>query len=197
MKVTSYPNLTRYNHASAQYRTASYPSLRNYQAMRSNHNIMTNLNHVVYLRTTLNPSATKTGTVNTGIRTDLNVVVNLDNPYLRYLLVTLRTRIITKSVTPQDNTGVQYNAIPDKTTLANNDMRIKQALAAHDHVLAQYNASKQDSPAANLDAIANHDILTNVNPFAYLSRRGNQCRLGDPRTICHWRRREQAHNVAK
>ena len=97
-EMACHPNLARQDDPVAKMGAAGNAALRDKNARTPHLDIVADLDQVVNLRAGLNPGAAETRTVNGGVGAHLDVVVKLDNPDLRNLLVAGGGGLVAKPV---------------------------------------------------------------------------------------------------
>src|SRR5215216_7508783 len=104
--------------------TAGNSGLRCDDSILADHDVVRNLHEIVDLDALLNPRAAKPRTINSCVRADLDVVVDLDDAELLNFLVTAIDHFETKAVSPDHSAAVNDYARTNPASLANCYMRI-------------------------------------------------------------------------
>ena len=120
--------------------------------MPPHRHIVGNLNEIINFCTFANPGAPKTGTINRGIGSYLDIVVHLDNPNLGNFDVPPVFVFETKTVAPKDNSRVQNDAIPNHTPLPHNDARVQKTVGPQRGTMPEVAVRSNDTPLSHPDA---------------------------------------------
>src|SRR5215813_8363300 len=131
------------------------------------------MHHVIQLRATTNPSLTKCGAIDTGIRSQLDIIFNYDRANLRKLVVTHVVTNIAKAISADTDSCMQNHLIADTDAIVENDVRVQHAIGAHRYIRAQHDTGLKTRSWTN-DRILAHDYVgTKVRSIRDACRRGN------------------------
>lgn len=147
--------------------------------LRGNHHalsdvaVVSHMDHVVELRSFTNSRTTERATIDSRVRTQLDVVFDNDCANLRKLVVTHVAANITKAVGANDNSRVQNDSVADCHAVFNENIRMDNAVRADADVIADFSSS------SNLRSITNRRILANANERADKDVAADLCLCGD------------------
>src|SRR6202035_1012542 len=106
LDVTGDPNLTAHQDTLANAGAARDSGLRRNDGVLSNDDVVGNLNEIVDLDPFLNPSASKSGPIDRGVRTNLDIIIDLNDPKLRHFFVTAVRRFKAETIGSDDRAAV-------------------------------------------------------------------------------------------
>ena len=90
--------------------------------------VVADLNQVVDFGAFLNPSTAEAGAIDSGVRADLDIVVDLDGTCLRDFFMTTFTELVSKTLGTDHGAVVQDHSFAHRATLSHGDMGIKVAV---------------------------------------------------------------------
>jgi hypothetical protein len=123
------------------------PHLSYQNTMLTNGYVVGDLNLIVYFGTFSNPSLAKSRSVNRSIGTNLDVIINLNDPHLRdFDMMALFILSKAKSITADDGTTVHNNPPPKPTAVQNDGARIDKAFSTNGNVVTDVHATKDRGP---------------------------------------------------
>src|SRR5262249_43052034 len=111
--------LSRHRHAFAHTRAAGDTSLRHDHRIFADHDVVRNLHEIIDLHALLNPCPAKPRTINSRVRADLNIIVNLDDAELLNFLLPAIDHLETKAIRSNYRAAVNDHARANPASLAN------------------------------------------------------------------------------
>src|SRR5688500_3360191 len=91
------------------------------------HHVVGDLYQIVDLRALPNPGPAKTGTVDGGTGTNLNIVIQLHNTHLVDLEMPAPAHFIAKAIRPDHGTAVDDHAVSQHATVFDHRVGVQQA----------------------------------------------------------------------
>ena len=140
--------------------TAANPGLRGNHYALSDVAVVSDMDHVVELRSFTNSRTTERATIDSRVRAQLDVVFDNYCANLRKLMITHVIANITKAVGANDNACVQNDSVADCHAVFNENIRMDNAVLADTDVIADFRSG------SNLRAVTNRRILANANERA-------------------------------
>src|ERR1700747_51278 len=122
--VTGNANLSRHGNTFAHTRAARDAGLRNNHGIFSDHDVMRNLDEIIDLHAFLNPCLAKPSAIDSRVRADLDIVIDLHTPDLLKFLVTAFDHFETKAVRSNHSAAVNDYARANAASLTNCPVRI-------------------------------------------------------------------------
>ena len=119
--------------------------------------IVSHLDKVVELHALMDHGLAHRRAVDTGIGSDLHIVLDDHNANLRNLVVALCVGCKAKAIGTNDTTSMNSDMIAQTAALINGHMWIEQAALAKLHTIAN------DDMGINLATIANHDAIADAS----------------------------------
>jgi hypothetical protein len=141
--------------------------------LRRNHDafadvaVVTDVNHVVELRTASDARATQCGAIDASVRAELNILFDHDRADLRKFLVAVIVANISKAIGSEANARVQNYAIADRDAVIQNNIRMQHAFVADANV------------CANDDTRFHARVSADMRVFTDLNVRADVCRQRD------------------
>ena len=114
--------------------------------LRGNHHacadiaVVSDMDHIVQLGSFSNPSATERAAIDSRVGAQLDVVFDDDRADLRKFVVTHVSAHISKTVSANDNSGMQNHAVTDHHAILNENIRMNYAVRADRHLIADFRA---------------------------------------------------------
>src|SRR5262245_4629274 len=133
-KMTDDADLSPHHNSFADARAARNARLRDDHGILSDDDVVRDLHEIVDLHALLNPCSAKTRAIDSGVRADLDIVVNLDNPELLNFLLASFDHFETKPIRTDNSAAVNDYARANPASLANRHVRINATLGS-DHCL--------------------------------------------------------------
>src|SRR5262249_26757814 len=135
----------------------------------SDHDVVRNLYKIVDLHALLDPCPAKPRAIDSCVRAELDVVIDLDNPELRNFLVAAIDHFETKAFSSDYSAAVNDYARANATPLANCHMRINVTRGPDDCLASDVTACPNDCIVADLCAGFDDHQRLNRNALAQLS----------------------------
>jgi hypothetical protein len=124
----------------------------------ANGDIEADLDEVIDLRAALNPGAAESGTVDGGVLTDLDIIIDLHGSGLRDFLLFPIAELIAKAIGTHHDSAVKDDSIADAATLTNCDMWVKVASFAKYALLPDKALGLNHTPSINLNSCFNNHM---------------------------------------
>ena len=121
--VTHDTNLAGYCYVLSDSSTPRDPCLRSNDRMPADHNVVRDLNEIVDLDPLLNPGSSEPGAIDSCVRADFDIVIDLDNPELRDFLVAVLDEFEPETVRSDHGAAVDDHTRADSRSLANRRIR--------------------------------------------------------------------------
>jgi len=147
--------------------TPTNPRLRRNHDALANIAVMAHVDHVVELRPATNPRTPKRRTVDTRVRTNLDIVFNHNRPNLRKLLITQIVSHVTKPIRTNTNTRMQYHTASNRHTVIQHNVRMNHTIIPNQNIRTKHHPRLQ--PRVRPDA----RILTNTHVWTNIRRKRN------------------------
>src|SRR5215475_6864070 len=184
-KMTDNADLSPHHDAFAHARAAGNTSLRHDHGIFSDHHVVRDLDEIIDLHALLDPCPAKSGAIDSCVRADLDVVVDLDNPELLNFMVAAIGYFETKTIRSDNSAAVNDYARANPASLANCHVRIN-ATPGPDHCLVSDVAARANDrlvadPCAGVDdrQRLNRNALAELNAWIDDSAWMNARREGD------------------
>ena len=145
-------NLAGNGHVIANNRAPCHPDKPTDDAMLANDTVVANLNKIINFRSPANARGPKPRAINGGIGTDFNIVANLDISELGNLLVLPLDHLKTKTIRPENHTGMQNHPAPDHRIFTDRDVRMEDAVGSDP------TPRPDEVPGPDHGSVANADI---------------------------------------
>ena len=114
--MTGNPHLAGQNYVPTYLNTARYADLSNNKGVLAHYHIMCNLNQIIDFCSALDPGFSQCRPINSAVCTYFNIIVNLNNPYLRNLYMSGFILCITETIASDNCSTMDNDAIPQSTT---------------------------------------------------------------------------------
>ena len=131
---------------------------------------MCHLNEVVEFHSLSDDGAAHGGSVDTGVGTNLHVVLNDDDTYLRNLVIALGIGCEAEAVGTDDTSGVYGHVIANLASLIDGDVGVEETAFAHLHPVAD------DGMGIDLASLAHHGTFTYNSKGTDIHIIGHLCR---------------------
>ena len=145
--------------------------------------VVRNLHKVVYLHALVYDCCSHHCAVNTGIGTNLDIVLNDGNAYLRYLLIAILGWLKAKAIGANHAASMKNTAAADLTIVINNGVAVNLCVRTDLRISAYCDMRMQDTALAYLHAFGNGNKRPDVALLAYLCRRVNEGKVADAFTL--------------
>ena len=195
-----------YRHASLRRNDGVIPhprapgdsGLGNDDAMFPNNTIVSNHDLVVDFGTLTDPCPTEAGTVDGRVSTDFNIGVNLNDAHLVDFHVLAADKLISKSISANDNARLQTNSVPQFAAIHQTDSWEELAILPQHRFLSDETICTNLRPIAENNARLDHREWTNADlGWVKCCRRIHLCGWVNARFELARRRRETLHHVCK
>jgi hypothetical protein len=123
-EVPGNPGLGGNSHIITEATAPGNTALRNNQAVFPDLNVVANLRHIIDLRPLSHHCASESSPIDAAICTDLNIVLDFNDAYLRSLLVLAIYKIKSVTVRTNHTTRLQNNPVADQTGFPDNNSRV-------------------------------------------------------------------------
>src|ERR1041385_1107004 len=123
-KMAHNANLPPHHYTLTYSGTPGDASLRHDHRIFPNHDVVRDLHEIINLYALLNPRPAEPRAINRGIRADLDVVIDLNNPELLDFLLPAIDPLETKSVGADHRAAMNNHTCANFTSLANGHSRI-------------------------------------------------------------------------
>ena len=155
--------LSRNCHVIPEATTSGNAALRHHQTMFPYLNIVANLCHIIDLRSFSHHRAAKSSPIDAAIGTDLNIVLDFNDSYLRCLLVPAINKI--KSVTVRTNhaTRLKNDPVADQTGFPYNASRMQKAILPEGNIPTDQTACSNDASSTNFCTRLDHHSGTDLH----------------------------------
>ena len=150
MDVTGKTSLTAYHTPSAYLGATSESCLCRHNGVFTHFAVVSYLNEVVEFDTLVNNGTTHSRAVNTGVGTNLYVVLDDDVSYLRYLVVVVSIRSETEAVSTYHSASMQGYTITYLTTMINSNVGVNGTALANLYIVANVSERTYVGVLANL-----------------------------------------------
>src|SRR5207247_263846 len=141
-------NLPRHRDALANAGAARDSSLRHDHRMFSDDHVVRNLHEIVDLHALLNPRPAKTRAINCGVRADLNIIVDLNNPELLNFFVLAIYHLKSETIRANHCTAVNDHTRPNAASLSNGHSRINETRRSDHRLLSDVTSCANDRVVA-------------------------------------------------
>jgi len=122
--VTDDTNLAGYCYMLSDSSTPRDPCLRSNDRMPADHNVVRDLNEIVDLDSFLNPGSSEAGAIDSRVRSDLDIVIDLDNPELRDFFMAVLHELEAETVRSDHGAAVDDYTRTNSRSLTNRRVRI-------------------------------------------------------------------------
>lgn len=138
-----------------------------------NHHIVTDLHQIIDLGPSLDPSPAKTGPIDTGVGSNLHIIIHLHNSSLRNLHVLPSLELIAEAISPQNSATMKNDAIPDNAPLSDGDPGVKEAGGPHPGAVANITMGANDGAVADFRVLFNDGVGLDADAFAEFHARAD------------------------
>src|SRR5215472_9119691 len=155
----------------------SNPRAARDSCLRCNHNILANLDvvpnmdHVVELRTAADDSCVERSTVDSTIRTDLDIILDDKASHLgKEVIMSGVVAGISKTSRSEYGSRLHYNAIPEFRSRMNGYIRADAAILADNCIGAHDRIGLDGGSVSDTDSVFDHDSRADPGLLAHLRR---------------------------
>ena len=126
--------------------------LGNHHTVAAENHIVTDLNLVVYFGALTDPRFPEAGTVNGGVRSDFDIIVNLHDTNLVDFPVASVDKFVAKPIGSQHHPGMEADPVAEHGVVIKSDPRMQEAVAANFGAFPDKTARSDFGAFADFDA---------------------------------------------
>src|SRR5438128_105438 len=137
--------------------------------------VVADMDEVIELCAAANSCASQSGPIDAGIRTQLDIIFDHHGANLGKLMMALFVTHVSKTISADDDSGMQNHAIANGHIVINHNVRVNRTVAANRHIVSDACTGMNLRAGANPAVIADADVGANKSSQGDISRFGHDC----------------------
>ena len=133
------------------------------------------MNQVIELRATAYARTAECRTVDACVGPEFNIVFNYDGADLRKLVMTMLVAYVSKTISADDDSGMQNHAIANGHIVIDHNVRVDRTVAANRHIVSDARTGMNLRAGANPGVIAYRNMGPDKSSHGDISRFGHDC----------------------
>src|SRR6266404_454068 len=188
-------HLARHLYVVADSGAARNPGLRGNDGIFPNDHVVCDLHKIVDFYALLDPGPAEPGPIDRCVCADFDVVVDLNNPDLRNLLISAFDRFEPETIGSDDRAAVNDHPRPNFGSFTKGYIWINHARLADDGFLTDVTSGADHAVVANMCTRFDDGVRLNRDSSSEFRARVNNCTWMNPWRKHNWLRRQFQHDL--